>query len=161
MRFEKVTYNQYRKDNDELNCFEEFQDIKLPLRGSKFSAGHDFFAPFYFELEVGESIIIPTGIKVKLDEDKFLLCVPRSSYGFGFRIQLDNTIAIIDSDFFNNIKDEGHIRLKLTNDGKENKKIIVKQGDAFCQGIILQYYLTENDNVTNIRNGGIGSTSKN
>lgn len=160
MYFERVSYFQYQKDNDNIDCYEEFKNIKLPQRATKYSAGYDFYSPFYFELEVGESITIPTGIRVKLDDDKFLAIVPRSGLGFKYRLQLDNTIGIIDSDYFGNENNEGHVKVKITNDGKENKKLVINIGDAVCQGIILKYYTTKDDTVKNKRIGGIGSTSK-
>lgn len=161
MFFEKISYNQYRKDNDNLDCIQEFEIIKLPERATEYSAGYDLFSPFYFELEVGETIVIPTGIRVKLDNDKFLLCVPRSGHGFKYRIQLDNTIGVIDSDYYDNDDNEGHIKVKITNDGKEGKKLIVNIGEAFCQSIILQYFLTDGDIVKTKRIGGTGSTGTN
>lgn len=157
MHFEKISYDQYQKDNNEMPCFEEWNDLKLPERATKFSAGYDIFAPYEFTLEVGETIKVATGIRIFLNEDKYLMCVPRSGHGFKYRIQLDNTVGIIDSDYVFS-DNEGHIWVKITNDGKEGKKLKVMKGEAFCQGIINQYYLIDDDAVINKRNGGFGST---
>ena len=110
-------------------------------------------------MHVGDTIKIPTGVKVFLDDDKFLAIYPRSGLGFKYRIQLDNTVGIIDSDYSQS-DNEGHIFIKLTNDGKTNKSIHINSGDAIAQGIIQQYFVTEDDDTTGRRNGGFGSTGK-
>lgn len=171
MRFEKISFKQYCEDCGfsfeelmELHITREqmqqqYNDIKLPKRGTKLSAGYDLFSPVNFSLKVGESIKIPTGIKIQLDNDKVLMCFPRSGLGFKYRLQLDNTIGVVDADYYNNVNNEGHIFVKITNDGKENKSINVEKGDGFAQGIIMQYFLTEDDESTDERCGGIGSTN--
>lgn len=160
MRFEKVSYNQYVSAIDKnMDLFNEYNNIKLPKRATKGSAGYDFYAPFDFTLEVGQTIKIPTGIRVLLDNDKFLAVYPRSGLGFKYRVQLDNTIAVIDSDYSGS-DNEGHIFIKITNDGREGKVVTIKAGEAFAQGIIQQYFLTEDDDTDGIRNGGFGSTNK-
>lgn len=162
MRFEKVSYEQYansREGIDERVIQTEYDGIKLPKRATTGSAGYDFFSPIEFELRVGDTIKIPTGIKVLLDDDKFLAIYPRSGLGFKYRIQLDNTVGIIDSDYSQS-DNEGHIFIKLTNDGKTNKSININKGDAVAQGIIQQYFITEDDDTTGRRNGGFGSTDK-
>ena len=160
-KFEKVSFEQYAKLSigDDVDIRNEYDTIKLPKRATIGSAGYDFFAPFSFKLEVGETIKIPTGIKVLLDDDKFLAIYPRSGLGFKYRIQLDNTVGIIDSDYSQS-DNEGHIFIKLTNDGKANKSININKGDAIAQGIIQQYFITEDDDATGRRNGGFGSTDK-
>lgn len=122
------------------------------------SAGYDFFAPFSFALKPGETIKIPTGIRVLLDEDKFLALYPRSGLGFKFRLQLDNTVGIIDADYSGS-DNEGHIFAKITNDGKNGRTVSVAQGQAFMQGVIQQYFKVEGDTADDIRNGGFGSTT--
>ena len=123
-KFEKVSFEQYAKLSigDDVDIRNEYDNIKLPKRATIGSAGYDFFAPFSFKLEVGETIKIPTGIRVLLDDDKFLAIYPRSGLGFKYRVQLDNTVGIIDSDYSQS-DNEGHIFIKLTNDGKKNKSI--------------------------------------
>lgn len=166
-KFNKVSFKQYEMDNireliEEWELEKEWMDIKLPKRGTKFSAGYDFFAPFAFTLRPGETILIPTGIRCELEKDKFLQIVPRSGLGFKYRLQLDNIVGIIDADFFNS-SNEGHIMLKITNDSYDKEKILsIKQGDGIAQGIILPYFLTEDDDLDYKpeRNGGLGSTSK-
>jgi dUTP pyrophosphatase len=163
IQFEKVTFSEYLKtsgNNDNYNISKEYNDIKLPQRATSGSAGYDFFSPRSFMLQAGESIKLPTGIRVKIENiNSFLMIVPRSSLGFKYRMQLDNTCGVVDKDYFYS-DNEGHIFAKLTNDGKEGKAIKINKGEAFAQGIFLNYRLTNDDNVTTIRNGGFGSTDK-
>lgn len=93
-----------------------------------------------------------------LDEDKFLAIYPRSGLGFKYRMQLDNTVGIADSDYSGS-DNEGHIFVKITNDGREDKTIHINKGEAFAQGIITQYFVTIDDETNGIRNGGFGSTT--
>lgn len=156
IKFEKITEKQFLNDTKSQL---DYNNIKLPVRATKKSAGYDFFAPYDFSLEAGQSIKIPTGIKVVLPHDKFLMIVPRSGLGFKYRLQLDNTVGIIDADYSES-DNEGHIWIKITNDSFENKTLYIKQGEAFAQGIILQYYTTDDDCTDAKRNGGFGSTDK-
>lgn len=159
-RFEKVSYNQYLEAiGGDIDLFDEYNDIIIPKRATTGSAGYDFFAPFTFTLNPNETIKIPTGIRVILDNDKFLAMYPRSGLGFKFRLQLDNTVGIIDSDYCNS-DNEGHIFIKITNDGREGKSITINKGDGIAQGIITQFFKTDDDNSEGIRNGGFGSTTK-
>ena len=160
MRFDKVTYEQYAKSiGGDVELRDEYNSIKLPQRATTGSAGYDFYSPFSFSLKPQETIKIPTGIKVILDSDKFLAIYPRSSLGFKYRLQLDNIVGIIDSDYVLS-DNEGHIFIKITNDTKENKTLTVNKGEAFAQGIIQKYFTVEDDNTDGIRNGGFGSTNR-
>lgn len=163
-RFEKVSFEQYKKDyldtfNTLENVEEIYNDIKLPRRATKGSAGYDYFAPFDIKLNPGETIKIPTGIRAYMEEGWVLKNYPRSGLGFKFRLQLNNTVGIIDSDYYYS-SNEGHIMCKITNDTNENKVISVKKGDGFIQGIFIEYGVTFDDNVSEIRDGGFGSTTK-
>lgn len=157
MNFEKISKKQYLKD--QVNSYIDYNDIIIPHRATINSAGYDIFSVSDFTLGAGETIRLPTGIRVNLDPDKFLMIVPRSGLGFKYRLQLDNSVGIVDADYYDS-DNEGHIWVKLTNDSRENKALSVKQGDAIAQGIILQYFKCDSDNVTIKRNGGFGSTSK-
>lgn len=164
-RFHKVSFEQFKEgwlgefpqasDEEIRNIYEE---IKLPRRATAGSAGYDFFAPVNFVLSPGETTKIPTGIRVEMEENWVLKCYPRSGLGFKFRLQLNNTVGIIDSDYFNS-DNEGHIFVKLTNDTKENKTLCVEKGTGFMQGIFVEYGITVDDDVTDVRNGGLGSTT--
>lgn len=179
-KFEKVSYEQFLKDMidtfqnvTEDSVKEVYDTIKLPKRATAGSAGYDFFSPLdYFELKPGETIKIPTGIRVEMENDWVLQIFPRSGLGFKYRCQLDNTVGIIDSDYFYS-DNEGHIFIKITNDTKVNyddyiddirkmprQKIEIKRGEGFAQGIFLPYGLTVDDECVGVRNGGFGSTDK-
>lgn len=164
-KFEKVSKEQFAKDWQD-NCFGIYgdseivrQNIKLPVRATKGSAGYDFFTPVGLWIDPGDTIKIPTGIRCKIDEGWVLAIVPRSSLGFKFRLQLDNTVGIIDSDYYG-AKNEGHIFIKVTNDSRNHKSVVLKAGEAFAQGIFLPFGITEDDKADAVRNGGFGSTNK-
>ncbi len=135
-----------------------YEKIQLPRRATTGSAGYDIYTPITYTLNPGESARIPTGIRVKIEDGWFLSVFPRSGLGFKFRLQLDNTVGIIDSDYFL-AENEGHIFVKVTNDSKEGKIVILEAGKAFCQGIFLEYGITVDDETEGIRIGGFGSTS--
>ena len=162
MKFEKVSYEEFSKAMlDIVGTNEEFirdcyDSLMLPKRATVGSAGYDFFSPFSFELKPGQTIKIPTGIKIEMPKGVFALGVPRSSYGFKYRMALDNTCMIGDSDFYNNPTNEGHYMAKFTNHG--DKTMEVNAGDAYMQCLLLPYLLTDDDEVTENRTGGIGST---
>ena len=163
-RFEKVSLEQFKKDyydtfNTLENVEEIYNDIKIPTRATKGSAGYDYFAPFDISLKPGETIKIPTGIRCYMEEGWVLKNYPRSGLGFKFRLQFNNTVGIIDSDYYYS-SNEGHIMSKITNDSNENKTVSIKKGDGFIQGIFLEYGITYDDEVNEIRDGGFGSTTK-
>lgn len=161
-RFEKVSLEQFlqsfdNKNNEEISSI--YNDIKLPLRATKGSAGYDFYAPFDISLKPGQTIKIPTGIRVNMLDNYVLKLYPRSGLGFKYRLQLNNTVGIIDSDYYYS-DNEGHIFAKITNDSNEGKEIFIAKGTGFMQGIFVEYGITYNDDATEIRNGGFGSTTK-
>ena len=162
-KFEKVSIEQFEKDYISLFNKEDAQDayneVAIPVRATTGSAGYDFRIPFDLELKPGESIIVPTGIRCKMNYDLVLNIYPRSGLGFKYRIQLDNTVGIIDSDYYN-AKNEGHIMIKISNLSLDNKTLNLQKGDAFAQGVFLKYYTTVDDVVTASRVGGMGSTDK-
>lgn len=143
----------------EADVTDMYESLKLPERATRGSAGYDFYAPFSFSLPPAATIKIPTGIRVKMDEDWVLKIYPRSGLGFKYRLQMDNTIGIIDSDYFYS-DNEGHIFIKMTNASNEGKTVEVKQGTGFAQGIFLEYGITVDDQAEGVRNGGFGSTTK-
>lgn len=210
MFFEKISKNEWIKyvETNMKGAPQEAMDeiiakwdnIKIPRRATRGSAGYDFYAPMDILLMPGITAIIPTGIKVNLEGDApfgtvsnetFVLQIyPRSSYGFKYKMHLSNTVGIIDADYYNNKKNEGHIIISCTNgltfDGcplkvtpnlmgpgvtktidmehpeTRSRILEIPTGTAFCQGLITRVYLTHDDEpVTETRTGGIGSTSIN
>lgn len=167
-RFELISFNEYKKTVAEefktkngILSYQSYDELKIPRRATQGSAGYDFFSPISFKLKAGHTIKVPTCIKCSLNQGNVLMLFPRSSYGFKFRMQLDNTVGIVDQDYYNNESNEGHIFIKITNDSKSDKILTVNKGDAFAQGIIMPFIVTDDDDATTLRTGGIGSTSKN
>ena len=165
-KFHKVSQEQFLSgmlesftEYTEADIKDMYETIELPKRATKGSAGYDFFAPFSFSLPPGSTIKIPTGIRAEMEQDWVLKLYPRSGLGFKYRLQLNNTVGIIDSDYFYS-DNEGHIFVKMTNDSNEGKTVEVKSGTGFAQGIFLQYGITTDDDVSDERNGGFGSTTK-
>ena len=165
-QFEKVSFENFAaayimfKGPTNIEIIKKiYQDIILPKRATVGSAGYDFYIPDAVMLKMGETVLIPTGIRAKIENGWVLNLFPRSGLGFKYRLQLDNTVGIIDSDYYYS-DNEGHIFVKLTCDAKEEKEVLLKKGSAFVQGIFIQFGITYDDDVTDVRNGGFGSTSK-
>ena len=110
-------------------------------------------------MEPGTTMKVPTGIRCQMEEEWVLKLYPRSGLGFKYRLQLNNTVGIIDCDYFYS-DNEGHIMAKITNDSNEGKTVELTSGTGFMQGIFLEYGITEDDDAQGIRNGGFGSTTK-
>ena len=164
--FQKVSFEEFRKGYEafaegmtEGEIRAVYDRITLPKRATKGSAGYDFHLTLPIELKPGETVKIPTGIRCRMEEDWVLMLFPRSGLGFKFRLQLNNTVGVIDSDYYGS-DNEGHIFARITNDSNEGKTVSLKEGDAFIQGVFLPYGITVDDEVTDVRNGGFGSTSK-
>ena len=119
--FYKVTFEQFKKDFentfkntnlDEEKLREIYNNIKLPARATTSSAGYDFYLPFEINLEVGDEIMIPSGVRVRCDDDYALFIMPKSGLGTKSRLIMYNTAALIDADYFYS-DNEGHILIKL------------------------------------------------
>ena len=143
-RFHKVSEKRFLEDwKDTFGEVQEeevqkiYGDIRLPQRATSGSAGYDFFSPVDFTLQPGETVKIPTGIRVEMEPNWVLKCYPRSGLGFKFRLQMNNTVGIIDSDYFYS-DNEGHIFAKLTNDTNEERTVALKAGTGFMQGIFVE-----------------------
>lgn len=165
-QFYKVSYEEFSQgilgEKPQLSDSEIrtiYEDIKIPRRATAGSAGYDFFAPYSFSLKPGETIKIPTGIRAKMEDNWVLMMYPRSGLGFKYRLQLNNTVGIIDSDYYFS-DNEGHIFVKLTNDSNEGKEVTVEKGIGMVQGIFVEYGITKDDDVVENRNGGFGSTTR-
>ena len=152
-KFEKVTYATF----SEHGTKEIYDGIKLPRRATAKSAGYDFFAPTKLTLLPNQTITVATGVRALMPDDWCLMIFPRSGLGFKYKLRLNNTVGIIDADYSDS-DNEGHIFIRMTNES--DKLLEIEQGTAFAQGIFTQYLLTEDDDVTEQRNGGLGSTSK-
>jgi len=175
-RFEKVSFSEFEKcyrealeesvvkgtgaEQETTKAAEMVYDaISLPKRATAGSAGYDFFSTCDVTLQPGESVKIPTGIRAYMEPGWVLMLYPRSGLGFRYRMQLANTVGVIDSDYYGS-DNEGHIQIKITNDSRDGKAMQIKTGDAFAQGVFTEYGITEDDEVETTRNGGFGSTSQ-
>ena len=163
-KFEKVSYEQFKKDF--IDCFGEtsenireiYDEIKLPKRATTGSAGYDYYSPVDITLKPGETVKIPTGIRCRMENGWVLMNYPRSGLGFKYRLQLNNTVGVIDSDYYGS-SNEGHIMSKMTNDSNEGKVVEIKKGTGFMQGIFMEFGICEDDDVDAVRDGGFGSTT--
>lgn len=166
-KFYKVSLEQFVQDWIDTfgNTYTEeeivniYDNIKLPKRATSGSAGYDFYTPIDIILPANQTLKFPTGIRCEMYDNWVLKIYPRSGLGFKYRMQLNNTVGIIDSDYFYS-DNEGHIMVKITNDTNEGKNIIVEAGDGFMQGVFVEYGITMDDDADGVRNGGFGSTTK-
>ena len=162
-QFQKVSSAQFIESaTDKLGIGEAealrlYETIALPARATSGSAGYDFFAPVRIELAPGQSISVPTGIRARIDEGWVLMLYPRSGLGFKFAMRLNNTVGVIDSDYYHS-DNEGHIIAKITN-GSSDKTLTVEPGKGFIQGVFTPFGITYDDDADGVRNGGFGSTT--
>lgn len=164
-KFKKVSLDQFTEAwrdrfGTDYGAEAALNSISMPRRATHGSAGYDFFLPYDIELKPNETTKIPTGIRAKIADGWVLMIYPRSGLGFKYRMQLNNTVGVIDSDYYNS-DNEGHIFIKITNDTNEGRTISLKAGDGFAQGIFMEFGITEDDETDGVRNGGFGSTNQN
>lgn len=149
--FNKISQHEFMKNASE----EAYERITLPKRATNGAAGYDFVTPIPVILAPGESVTIPTGIRVQMDEGVVLMLFPRSGLGFSHHMRLANTTGIIDSDYYH-AQNEGHIMVRIING--DERPLALEPGERFCQGVFLPFYITYNDKTDATRQGGIGST---
>lgn len=155
--FEKISWEQWKKDIGDN--YEIYKNHELPQRQTIESAGYDFKSPIAFTLHPNERLKIPTGVKFDMNPGEFLMLTVRSSMGIKYNIRLTNQIGIFEKDYYNNCDNEGHAWISLQNEGTED--FVVKIGDRIGQGIFVKYLTVDNEEkITKIRQGGIGSTNK-
>ena len=148
MRYFEVVRDEHRKNPN--------VEIKLPTRGSKNSAGYDFYSPVDVVIQPNEMVMIWTDVKASMYYDNALIIIPRSSMG-KHPIMISNTVGLIDSDYYGNESTDGNIGFRLFNLGTTPYEI--KAGDRIGQGIFINYKTVKDDNTTAERKGGFGSTN--
>lgn len=134
----------------------ENQGVQLPKRKTTESAGYDIECAEAVTIAPGEMKLVPTGLKAFMNYDEYLAIHIRSGMAVKRRLMLVNSTGIIDSDYYNNKDNEGHILIALVNMGTE--PVSLDKGERVAQGIFSKYLITNDDNATGIRTGGIGST---
>lgn len=140
-KFEKISFEQFKKDiKDDKKLYDEYN---LPKRSTKYAAGYDFEAIEPFTIKPGEIKKIPTGIKATMENDEVLLLIVRSSQGFTYNLRMCNQVGVIDKDYYSNKDNEGHIWIKLKNEG--DKDYVVSKHDRIIQGLFIKYLLTDDD----------------
>lgn len=155
-KFEKISLKQFIKDTNLTE--KEYNKIILPHRATGNSAGYDFHLLEDLTLKPGEIKKVPTAIKASMNHDEVLMLYIRSSLGFKYNLRLCNQTGIIDSDYYNNENNEGHIFIAIQNEGKET--VNLKAGDRFAQGIFMKYLTVDDETqINNVRQGGMGSTN--
>ena len=154
--FEKISFEQFKKDiADDIDLYNNYI---LPKRATKYSAGYDFLAINDITIKPGEIVKIPTGYKAKFNNDEALLLMMRSGLGFKYNLRFTNQIGLIESEYYNNESNEGDMWVSIQNEGKE--EITIKKNTAYCQSVFIKFLITDDDNATNIRKGGLGSTDR-
>ena len=138
-----------------VSAFEE-QNINLPTRKTTESAGYDIECAEAVTLEPNQVVLVPTGLKAFMAYDEYLAIHIRSSMAIKRKLALVNSTGIIDSDYYNNEENEGHIMIALLNFG--NEPVTLEKGERVAQGIFSKYLITNDDVATGVRTGGIGST---
>ena len=168
--FQKVSFEEYKKArvkmfivNDEVSeaeMFEEWKNIKIPQRATIGSAGYDFAIPMEVTVFDGpdDAVLIPTGIRAKIAEGWVLMLFPRSGLGTKYGFGLDNTVGIIDSDYYENENNDGHLFVQCIN--IKDEPLVIKKGDVIAQVVFMKYLITDGDNAEGVRTGGFGSTDK-
>ena len=131
--FEKISLSEFKKYFDD-NLYDTYC---LPSRKTAKSAGYDFLAIEDIVIKPGEIKKIPTGYKAFMQEDEVLLVVVRSSMGFKYNVRMCNQVGVIDADYYNNNDNEGHMWIRIQNEG--DKDYIVKKGNGMCQGMFVKY----------------------
>lgn len=175
-KFEKVSYEQFKKDwlasdpalkaaldtapesekTGLLNAiFGIYCKIRLPERATEGSAGYDFFLPINLHMEPGKTYKFPTGIRCQIDQGWVLTLFPKSGLSFKCGTKFLNVIPVIDSDYYNS-DNEGHILMGMTVD----QMVDFTAGQKIAQGVFLPFGITTDDNVKEKRNGGFGSTGE-
>ena len=140
----------------------ENMNINLPVRKTKYSAGYDIEAaedctipPFK---RGDKPFLVKTGLKAYMQEDEYLKLCNRSSNPGKRGLILANSIGVVDSDYYGNEDNDGHIMYAFYNIKAE--PVEIKKGDCIGQAIFEKFLITDDDNPNGERKGGFGSTNK-
>lgn len=148
-----------------------FQDrgISIPKRSTKHSAGYDIEAaedvtiPSIWKLSIKHDgqlkpTFVKTGIKAYMQEDEALFLYNRSGNPIKRGLVMANSVGVVDSDYYNNADNEGHIMFAFYNFYPVD--ITIKKGERIGQGVFKKYLKADGDNAGQVREGGFGSTNQ-
>lgn len=139
----------------------EDKNINIPVRSTAHSAGYDIASAEDIVIPKftpgAKPTLIPTGLKAYCDIDECVLLLNRSS-GPKKGFILANSVGLVDSDYYGNENNDGHLFFAYFNCSGED--IEVKKGDKIGQAVFTKFLVTDNDNATGSRTGGFGSTDK-
>lgn len=137
---------------DKVRGFKKMEDEAIiPTRATKYSAGYDLHSLRDYILYSGTMVRVETGIAVYMPPDEWFAIVPRSGLCLKHGITVDNSPAVIDSDFYPKA-----VSVLLRNNGDQPFRI--RQGDRVAQGIFMRYLLADDDDTQGERLGGFGHT---
>lgn len=170
MRFEKVTLQTFKQElrkygfgwMPENEIETAWNNIKIPRRATKGSAGYDVEAPIEFHILPHDKVIVPSGLKAYFPPEQigthYLALFDRSSLSIKRGVNLTNQTAIIDSDYYGSEENEGCMLIALTNTNDHVVKF--QAGERVVQGIICRHEVTDDDDADGIRHGGVGSSGR-
>lgn len=152
------------KGNEQMRGFELIEGMngELPIKATVHSAGVDFIASSDITIPAfrfkGKATLVPTGVKAFMQNDEYLQIFARSSIPVNLGLIMSNGVGIVDADYYNNEKNEGHIMIEFNN--LTNEHITIEKGTRIAQGIFNKILpVTHGVRIKNdIRNGGFGST---
>lgn len=133
-------------------------DIKLPIRATKHSVCYDIFSPIDEVIMPNEMKLIFTNVKVYCNSDEGFMLATTSSMGKRGIIMAQG-VGIIESDYADNESNDGNVGVMLYNYSKN--PYIINKGDKIGQLFFFKFLTIDNEEeITNIRKGGFGSTNK-
>lgn len=133
------------------------QDL-LPKRETAHAAGYDLKVAETTQIEPGQIVLVPTGVKAYMQPGEVLYLYDRSSNPRKKGLVLINSVGVIDGDYYGNPNNEGHIFAQMQN--ITNKKMSLEVGDRIVQAVFAPYLVADDDQATGTRTGGFGSTGK-
>ena len=140
-KFEKISFEQFKKDiSYDKKLYEEYE---IPSRETTHSAGYDFHALEDMTVKPGQIVKIPTGVKASMEDDEVLYILVRGNQGFKYNVRLCNQVGVIDKDYYNSETNEGHMFIKLYNEGE--KDYVVKKGDKIVQGLFINFLTVDDE----------------
>ncbi|MGT2833105.1 dUTP diphosphatase [Streptococcus halotolerans] len=140
-----------------ITAFEGQADL-LPKRETAHAAGYDLKVAEEIEIDPGEIVLVPTGVKAYMQDGEVLYLYDRSSNPRKKGLILINSVGVIDGDYYNNEGNEGHIFAQMQN--ISDQVVRLEKGDRIVQGVFAPFLVVDGDSATGSRTGGFGSTGK-